>query len=84
MNSIYDEFIIKNIYLYFNNKKMSDNNINDIIDVYLKMVDFCNENGLDIINFSSVELFTHIELYSILENKENDDGFEYHCENEIE
>lgn len=60
---------------------MSNIDINDIIDVYLEMVDFCNENGLDIINFSSVDLTEHVVSNSFLaeEIDENDkDGeFEY-------
>lgn len=41
----------------------------DLIDVFIKMVDFCDENYINLINFTSVELIDHIMENSVITQK---------------
>jgi hypothetical protein len=49
----------------------NNNNIteDDLIDVFIKMVDFCDENYINLINFTSVELIDHIMENSVITHK---------------
>jgi hypothetical protein len=62
---------------------MSNIKSGNIMDVYLKMVDFGNDNYINVIKFKSIDLIQHIIDNSILEN-ENENDLENKNDLEIE